>query len=76
LLLHDAAGAAEKGSVLEVAGAWDPAHNTPMGFVIWAIVILAGVIGVCGYSATRGWGGRGHGSFRWWQSKRRRGWWW
>jgi hypothetical protein len=46
-----------------------------MGFMIWTIVIVAGVIGVCGYSASRGWGGRGPGSFQWWRSHRRRGWW-
>ena len=27
------------------------------------------------YSAGRGWGGRGPGSFQWWRSHRRRGWW-
>ena len=46
-----------------------------MGFVVWTIVIVAGVIGICGYSASRGWGGRGPGSFAWWRSNRRRGWW-
>ena len=48
-----------------------------MDIVIWLIVVIAIVIGLCGYADKQWWSGRGHGSFEWWKaSRRRKGWWW
>jgi hypothetical protein len=65
----------ETGRLTDVATSRRHAHNRSMGISVWLLVIVAGVIGICGYSASRGWGGRGPGSFHWWRSNRRRGWW-
>ena len=48
-----------------------------MDIVIWLLVVVALVAGLCGYSEHKWWIGRGPGSFDWWkESRRRNGWWW
>lgn len=48
-----------------------------MDILIWLIVVIAFVVGLCGYSERKWWYGRGYGSFEWWKASRRRnGWWW
>jgi len=49
-----------------------------MRLLVWQLVILALVIGVCGYSSKPWWRTRGthFGSFKWWRKSRSKGWWW
>jgi len=51
-----------------------------MRLLVWQLVLLAFVAGLCGYGNRQWWRNRGStfGSFNWWKKSRRAngGWWW